>query len=1436
MASSFTNVSAGVGAKAPTHSVKLTDVNGDTLGLILCDRQGRIDNRALNISAMPRTAMQMSTANAGYDDMELPFTTEIQNSWVGGRGQDSFSSDRTKYYDGYRIDTTREYPVCGPLEKIQTGIGNPDLDQDVESFYEYYFTAGPASPYYNFRVKATTGGTLAGISLNVHFVGDETPPATNQITLKYAIDITDLATESKLPSELSFTTLTLDADDYDEVAPWWEIVIPFNSSVTTGKCVNLIVGDFSHDIDIRYSITGGWGFLTEAGDYIFSSEDSKIIITGDDPADKIQSCAGDGVAWATTSEFGSIYGSLVYGSNFYAHFFEYKGALYAVVNDSNDAGAPRLYINGYRGVATSNASNLAVTRTSLAIDAALVDIEDKIILLTAGAGSTESQPWRKIKSNNGGVLSVTPTWYVGQDATTEFVILGCDHWTEITGHGLTKPVTDIAVINDYVVFAQGASTKMRAMQSYNSAGTWTTRYCTIDYYADLLEPGVMEDGTAILWKAVKSTSTVTRSRIGAWAVGTAAPTLFTFDVNYELRNDLKLKQDRLYASLWEDITNSNNDTLLQLTRQRDSLKVEATRLIGTGTPAVPTAGSYLAKANDSYTLANEDVIRATRDAEDLRLEAYRIIGDGTIASPTTYHDYSTGHQDSFLKMAVAAVTNSITDYQTLVRTYDDLTIEHNRILEDYALLAGSNPPLTSADTLIRTFDDLTLEHIRLLADYTGETDAEKKETIEEADQDNFIQRKRLAGSASTWSKTTMADVTFGAGNAIDDDEYFGANSAADGSDIKRAITNEKTIKELERRDADIWVEKTRLAGSNVSSYVYSPTSGFYIGTPTSITYANSTAHNAAFASSVAATGSDIAKALANSQAADNNVLELTNRITELIGDGSIATPGVIKVNNAGTDDSHIKKADADVTRAAAVYALATANKDDMKDKAINLVGAEATGTVASPTYISGTIQSELQRVAADIVTENARILRSAGTASDLMRQILDLQYQIVYTETESENNGTAEITTPALAAHTDLTVSVAHKYLKDSIVCGNTASRITGMVMYSEPQIPYIFKEDSLGSISDNVYAEIPIPSLKQVRSELNGRVSMQHGVYLYFNMAGGMVERYYDQKLDDIGPTRGEGLPRARQGDIAKMLAYPGRFYASIDAGFDGDSSILCFNEIGWHEIYRASTIGKSITDLHVQTIPGFDNADRMYFAEGSSIKVIPIAINPTKQYDYQYFGYDLGINVLPYIETSWIDFSLKDINKFFHSVTIFSDCTDTSRPKGTEYSIYVHYMVDNDRYWTLAGKGGAYAAQEIEFDQLHRVAGKRIKLKISMCSNTEAGETPRLKAVVVNGVLRMPVKRSYSMTFMLEPMKDLQDKPLTDDPASIYNKLHYWSNSKTHSTPLTMNTNDIITDNKVVFIDPASINTVQAASQMGEGSGQKEYRHIGQMVLYEV
>jgi hypothetical protein len=495
-----------------------------------------------------------------------------------------------------------------------------------------------------------------------------------------------------------------------------------------------------------------------------------------------------------------------------------------------------------------------------------------------------------------------------------------------------------------------------------------------------------------------------------------------------------------------------------------------------------------------------------------------------------------------------------------------------------------------------------------------------------------------------------------------------------------------------------------------------------------------------------------------------------------------------------------------------------------------------------------------QRAVYDWDTENAKGDKDTGYLTSLERTMFDLDYQIsAHTvEMETKSDGTGPNFSSPDQGVTFITTdpSVAHKYLPQKIYCGNTNARIVNILGYGQPEIPYILKEDGFGSIYNNIYQEMPIGEMATVRSEDNGQAAMQYGVYLYFNIAGGMLERYYDQRLDDIGPNRDEGLPLNRQGEIKKIIPYPGRYYAAVDAGFNGFSSVLCNNMLGWHEIYRSNVMGARINDIYIQSIPGNQFVDRLWVSEATSVVALPISISPLQQYKYPYYGYR-DVDKSGYIETSWIDFNLKDVEKYFHSVTVFSDYSGDVKT-GNEYEINVWFRVDGDTSWSYAGRAKAselidgkrhVGVKEIELryyspirETPHNVSGKKIKFKVALTPMADEYETPRLKALLINAVLRMPIKRSWNVTFMLEPMKDLQDRPLTDTPALLYNQLYTWANSKTHATPLLMRTNDAVTDNKYVFIDPASISPFQALSQMGDGSAQKEYRHIATMTIYEV
>jgi len=470
----------------------------------------------------------------------------------------------------------------------------------------------------------------------------------------------------------------------------------------------------------------------------------------------------------------------------------------------------------------------------------------------------------------------------------------------------------------------------------------------------------------------------------------------------------------------------------------------------------------------------------------------------------------------------------------------------------------------------------------------------------------------------------------------------------------------------------------------------------------------------------------------------------------------------------------------------------------------------------------------LARTQQDLAREQAEADPDEGYILSYERQIDDYEHMINPTPTASYG-GEPPTGNPSV------TLRAAHKFLPYYVTCGDTRSNITNMVMAGYPKRPYVAKEDSIGSIWDGVYSEIAVPEMKWIMSEKNGQAMVQHDVYLYFNMAGGMIERYYEQRLDDVGPNREEGLPRERQGEVSCLVPYPGRLYAAINAGTKGYSSVLCYNGLGWHEIYRSNYFGKTITDLYIYSTPGNDVSDIMYISEGTGIYSIPIAINPMKQYDYQYFGYkEKGDK--PYIITGWFDFGYREINKYFHSVIITSDCTNDKTPTGFEYYYELYYQVDDDKNWTMAGTSGAEPTIEFHLTDDNSLYGKRIRFKIIMYSNSGYENSPRLLALVAKGIVRLPVKRTWNITFLLEPMNDLNKRPLLDDKDDFYNLLMEWASSDRHSTPLIMRSKNVLYDNISVMIDPPSLRPYQTVNKFNDTSGQEEYKHIGSFTLIEV
>ena len=102
-------------AQKPKHHVTLSD-GTTTVGLIAVraprNKAGEYitspDENAIDIAPSQPLAIQTSQGNSEYSDREWPYMTLEQKDWSGGRGGETFEDDKSRYFDGYRVNTWRQ--------------------------------------------------------------------------------------------------------------------------------------------------------------------------------------------------------------------------------------------------------------------------------------------------------------------------------------------------------------------------------------------------------------------------------------------------------------------------------------------------------------------------------------------------------------------------------------------------------------------------------------------------------------------------------------------------------------------------------------------------------------------------------------------------------------------------------------------------------------------------------------------------------------------------------------------------------------------------------------------------------------------------------------------------------------------------------------------------------------------------------------------------------------------------------------------------------------------------------------------------------------------------------------------------------------------------------------------------------------------------------
>lgn len=423
-------------SKSPTHhiSLKPADGTGTEYGLILTPNGNAIQRR-------PKTTSQY-----------VPFT---QNDWSGGRGLKNATDDRSRFADSKRLNTRRPGLVTlGGLETYTSGHRQVEQYMPSQANGLTWQSLAGANKHIFVSLQATGGtGNRAQVYLWVRKRGAPTG------TLTVRLRANNAGVPGSVQQPAVFTNDMI-ADTVSVLYEFW-FLAP-TGVVNNGTVYWLEVYDPDDETG-----SNSWqiGVDAEAGSALstYSSPDGTTL-----------NAATYDLFFRLTDD-SSIQGVM---------FFVYKSQLYMITRPAG-SDAPKLFVNGYRGVATATSNTLTDSAQNWGANA----LVDSLLLVIEGANSEWNQPYKTIRSNTATQLGLSSRRGFGKPfeaGKSVYVILGTDVWTEITGHGLTAVPTSICVVGDICYFAQGDTTKMRRMREYNNNGVWTREFAQEDNYAKFL--------------------------------------------------------------------------------------------------------------------------------------------------------------------------------------------------------------------------------------------------------------------------------------------------------------------------------------------------------------------------------------------------------------------------------------------------------------------------------------------------------------------------------------------------------------------------------------------------------------------------------------------------------------------------------------------------------------------------------------------------------------------------------------------------------------------------------------------------------------------------------------------------------------------------------------------------------------------------------------
>ncbi len=372
---------------------------------------------------------------------------------------------------------------------------------------------------------------------------------------------------------------------------------------------------------------------------------------------------------------------------------------------------------------------------------------------------------------------------------------------------------------------------------------------------------------------------------------------------------------------------------------------------------------------------------------------------------------------------------------------------------------------------------------------------------------------------------------------------------------------------------------------------------------------------------------------------------------------------------------------------------------------------------------------------------------------------------------------------------TNLTLSTAKQV-------GGSEWRITNL--HSHNKVMRIFKEDGVYTYNNGIieqdgqnFSDAPDPT--------NGLgVGVQNGA-LWWGWAHS-IERQVGSSVDDMmNFKRGyEGMPDGRKGYVSCIVSAVGWLFFVIDGGADNYSSIISWNGMGWHEIFRGWAEGVRIRNAYWQA--NVNARGRLWFDVGGDLAYIEFpryAANPMEDSN----STD-GINYMPEGTLITPTYSAGDehLYKVFATLRVFHEAVfgKISSRVRTTVSTEVDYQYNTQigtNTWNVLGtmNGG-------QLNELALNLGQVSKIRFRFRLQSPSSRRPTVIAGwQIAGRMMQIKKYQYLATFKTDSdQTTFTDEP-DHEPNALYSQLQTWAQ---YQNKLTMRTQSSSSDSKAVTI----------------------------------